>query len=135
MLERKEDRVAEKFDDYPHLEHRALQIWQILICKAYGRQTVTYGILADMLGFGGAGTMLHMLGHVGAFCALNDLALLNTLVVNKDTGLPTGGTFGRDPNVERERVFRHEWFRVYPPTADALAEAFAKMKERGWDIS
>ncbi len=31
MLERKEDRVAEKFDDYPHLEHRALQIWQILI--------------------------------------------------------------------------------------------------------
>ncbi len=124
--------MTEKFDDYPHLEHRALQIWQILISKASGRQTVTYGMLADALGFGGAGTMLHMLGHVGAYCALNGLPLLNTLVVNKDTGLPTGGTFGRDPNIERERVFGHPWFGVYPPTAEVLAEAFAEAKRRDW---
>lgn len=124
--------MAEKFDDYPHVDHRALQIWQILICKSHGRQTVTYGILADMLGFKGAGTMLHMLGHVGAYCAMHNLPLLNTLAVNKETGLPTRGTFGRDPNEERERVFRFSWFGVYPPTAETLAEAFAEANRRGW---
>ncbi len=112
-----------------------MQIWQILIGKAHGRQTVTYEILATLLGFKGAGTMNDMLGHVGAYCALHDLPLLNTLVVNKDSGVPSGGTFGRDPNVERERVFRSEWFRVYPPTTDVLAEAFAEMNERGWDVA
>ncbi len=124
--------MAEKFDDYPHLEHRALQIWQILIGKADMRQTVTYGMLSDMLGYGGAGTMHHMLGHIGAYCALNGLPLLNTLAVNKDTGLPTRGTFDRDANKERERVFGYPWFGVYPPTAGALEEAFAEANRQNW---
>jgi hypothetical protein len=124
--------VAESFDDYPYVRHRALQIWQILISKAHNRQTVTYGILAEMLGFEGAGTMHDMLGHIGAYCALHDLPLLNTIVVGKDSGLPTDGTLGRDPNEERERVFRHQWFKIYPPRADALAEAFAEANRRGW---
>jgi len=44
--------VAETFNDYPHLEHRALQIWQILITKAHARQTINYEELADVMGFG-----------------------------------------------------------------------------------
>lgn len=127
--------MAEQFDDYPHLDHRALQIWQILIGKAHERQTVTYKMLADTLGFKRAGTMQDMLGYVGAYCVLHELPLLNTIVVNKDTGVPTDGTFGRDPNKERESVFRYSWFRVYPPTADMLAEAFAEANERGWDFA
>ena len=126
--------MAETFDDYPHLEHRALQIWQILIAKAHARQTITYGMLADMLGFEGAGTMDRMLGHIAAYCALHDFPLLNTLVVGKDSGVPTDGAFGRDPNEERELVFNYPWFRVYPPAAEAFAAAFDEANDRGWDI-
>ena len=88
--------MAETFDDYPHNRHRALQIWQILIANAHNRQTITYGILSDMLGYGGAGTMDRMLGHIAAYCAIQKLPLLNTLVVGKVSGVPTEGTFGRD---------------------------------------
>ncbi len=126
--------VAETFDKYPHNRYRALQIWQILISNAHNRQTVTYGILSDMLGYGGAGTMDKMLGHIAAYCALHNLPLLNTLVVGKDSGVPTEGTFGRDPNQERERVFRYPWFGVYPPAPKGFAEAFTEAEERGWDI-
>lgn len=127
--------MAEKFDDYPHLELRALQIWQILIGKAHARQTITYGMLADILGFGGAGTMGDMLGHIAAYCAFHDLPLLNTLVVGQDSGVPTDGTLGRDVNEERERVFNCLWFRIYPPAAEALAEAFDEANDREWDIA
>ena len=126
--------MAETFDDYPHNRHRALQIWQILVGKAHDRQTLTYELLSVMLGYGGAGTMDKMLGHVAAYCALHGLPLLNTLVVGKYSGVPTEGTFGRDPNEEREQVFNHPWFVVYPPSAEDFAEAFAEAEERGWDF-
>lgn len=126
--------MAETFNDYPHNRHRALQIWQILIANADNRQTITYGMLSNMLGFGGAGVMDKMLGHIAAYCALHDLPLLNTLVVGRDSGVPTDGTLGRDPNEERERVFGFSWFRVYPPTPDALAEAFEEANSRNWEF-
>lgn len=52
------------FDDDPTNASQALQIWQILIAAASDRRTLTYGILADMLGFKGAGVLGRRLGHV-----------------------------------------------------------------------
>ncbi len=75
-----------------------------------------------------------MLGHIAAYCALHDLPLLNTLVVGTESGVPTDGTLGRDPNEERERVFKFSWFGVYPPKPDALAESYAEANRRNWDF-
>lgn len=126
--------MVEEFDDHPHLEHRALQIWQILISCAHNRQTINYEELADVMGFGGPRPLYRMLGHVAAYCALNGLPLLSTLTVNKESGAPTEGTFGRDPNKERERVFRHPWFQTYPPAPEEFAEVFAEANKRDWDL-
>lgn len=89
---------------------RALQIWQILIAKASNRQTVTYGIFADLLGFHGAGVLAHMLGHIMFYCQQNDLPPLTVIVVNQDTGLPGEGLSGADLSADRERAFNFRWF-------------------------
>jgi hypothetical protein len=52
---------------------------------------------------------------------------LNCIVVNKKTGLP-GDEIpiddGVDLNVERERVYRFDWFDIYPPSEKELRQAF-----------
>lgn len=114
------------FDDNPTLATRALQIWQILISKAHNRQTVTYGILADMLGFKGAGTLAHMLGHIMFYCQENNLPPLTVIVVNQDTGLPGEGLTAVELNADRERVFQHNWYGVFPPSPDELSAAYQR---------
>jgi len=53
--------------------------------------------------------------------------------VKKDTGLPGEGlaTQVTDFNAERERVYRHKWFRMFPPTVEELSEAFKRAKAVG----
>lgn len=87
------------------------------------------------MGYGGAGTIGQLLGPIAAYCEREGLPVLNTLAVGKDTGVPSNGTFGKDTNVERERVFQHPWFEVYPPSAGNFAEAFTEAQESGWDFS
>jgi len=117
------------FDGYPHNVDRAVQIWQILVGKAHNRQTVTYGILRDLLGYKGAGVMGKRLEPIALYCRHHGLPPLTNLVVEKDTGLPSVDLTGNDPNEDREEVFKREWFKIYPPTA----EDFAKALKRGWD--
>lgn len=116
--------MVKYFKDNPSWETRALQIWQILICKAANRQTITYGALARMLGFGGAGTLAHFLGHIMHHCLQNGLPPLTVLVVNQDTGLPGEGLIDADYNADREAVFGFGWFGVIPPTPDELSAAY-----------
>ena len=112
------------FSDNPSFPTRALQIWQILISKAANRQTMTYGQLADMLGFGGAGTLADMLGHIMFYCQQKKLPPLSALVVNKDTGLPGLGLDINDLHAEREAVFKFDWYGIYPPTPEEFKQAF-----------
>lgn len=116
--------MIRRFDEEPTGASRALQIWLILIGTATSRQTMTYGALADALGFKGAGTLSHMLGHVMQFCRKNALPPLTVLVVNQDTGLPGSGLTEVDPNADREAVFAFDWHSIYPPTVQQLAEAY-----------
>ena len=116
--------MALRFDDEPTHPMRGLQIWQILIGAAHNRQTLTYGGLADILGFKGAGTLAHMLGHVAFFCNEERLPSLTALVVNRATGLPGEGIPIERLDAAREKVFCFDWYRVVPPSPKALAEAF-----------
>jgi hypothetical protein len=116
--------MVRRFDDDASRPARGLQIWQILIGKAHNRQTITYGQLAKLLGFEGAGTMAHMLGHVYFYCQQKGLPPLNVLVVNQESGLPGEGVKHIDLNRSREEVFGFNWYGIWPPTPDELRIAF-----------
>ena len=115
--------MVRSFDDNPTQATRALQIWQILIGKAHNRQTITYGQLAELLGFGGAGTLAQLLGPVLHYCRQQELPPLTVLVVSKDSGLPGDGVKDIDLNSTREEVFRFNWYGIWPPTTDELNAA------------
>ena len=105
---------------------RAQQIYQILVSLAHNRQTTTYGRLAGILDFAGAGVFAGMLGHIMNWCDQNELPPLTILVVNQETGLPGSGlTTPVNLHKEREQVFNFNWFDVVPPTAAELAAAHA----------
>jgi hypothetical protein len=42
--------MVERFDDAPTNFDRAMQIWQVLVCKAHNRQTATYEMLSKCWG-------------------------------------------------------------------------------------
>ncbi|MCB9507844.1 MAG: hypothetical protein H6709_02230 [Kofleriaceae bacterium] len=107
---------------------RAVQAWQILVGRATNRQTLTYKGLSELMyGKPAAGVLNEILGHVAYYCIDNALPPLTAIVVN------TGGVPGHGIPIDqstidaqREAVFAHDWYDVYPPSEDELASAFAR---------
>ena len=94
---------------------RAMQVWQILIGAAHNRQTLTYGQVANHLGFEGAGVLAQILGCIMGYCDAKTLPPLTCLVVNQTTGLPGAGlTTVENLPKDREAVYNHNWFAMYP---------------------
>jgi len=121
------------FHDNPTNATRAVQIWQILVAKASSRETLTYGELAKLLKYGGAGTLSHSLGHIMYYCQQNGLPPLTVIVVNKATGSPGDGldVLPSEQNSKREEVFQYPWFDIIPPDAEELKKAvLAARRER-----
>lgn len=112
------------FKDNSNNANRALQIWQVLISNATNRQTLTYGILAKLMGYAGAGVLADPLGHIMYYCQQEGLPPLTVIVVNQETGLPGEGLIGAELNADREKVFSYDWFSVVPPTPEELRQAF-----------
>ena len=106
---------------------RAMQVWQILVAAAHERRTLTYGDLADILGFGGAGVLAQILGLIMNYCKSNNLPPLTILVVNQNTGLPGEGltTVANLPQ-DRESVYRYNWYSRFP----VQIEDFEKVASR-----
>jgi putative restriction endonuclease len=84
---------------------------------------MTYGELADILGFKSARGMGTFLEYIMCYCENNRLPPLTVIVVNKETGLPGAGLTLDDLHAERERVFSFDWFGLVPPTPQELMEA------------
>lgn len=123
------------FSDTPTLEVRAAQIWQILTGKAFNRQITTYGEVADILDYEGAGVLGRQLGHIMFFCAQNQLPPLTALVVNGETGLPGEGLETKNNlHKERENVFNYAWYSIFPPTPKEFSEAWEIAKSNNWKI-
>jgi hypothetical protein len=103
-----------------------IQAWLILIGRAHNRQTITYTELSTLMqGKSGkrAGQWKGLrLGQLFKYCKDRGLPLLPVIVVTKDTGLPAdmapyfpAKPDGREPNAEREDVFRYDWYALCPP--------------------
>ncbi|MPY66849.1 hypothetical protein F8S09_09130 [Deinococcus sp. SDU3-2] len=104
---------------------RALQAWQYLIGKAANRQLVQYEELRLLMDFPTPTPLTHPLGNLMFYCQQNALPPLTILVVNR-SGIPGGG-FSAAPLEEyhqrREEVFNYPWFKLVPPTVQALKQA------------
>ena len=115
----------------PTAEHpaRAVQAWQILVGKAMNRQTVTYeGLSVLMYVKEAAGVLAGILGHIAFYCMDNDIPILTTIVVGKGPGKP-GDRIPIDPekiDEEREKVYGHNWYDIYPPSEADLATAYKR---------
>ena len=96
----------------------ALRIWQVLIGAAHNRQTLTYKMLADLIGGGmEPRTLAPHLWRVSNYCTRKGLPPLTVLVVGKHTGRPSTDLISQDPDRDRERVFNQLWFQFGPPQA------------------
>jgi hypothetical protein len=116
-----------KFKDVSSYETRALQIWQILISKAHNRQIITYKQLSELIGYRGAGVLAQTLGHILHYCKLYKLPPLTSLVVAEKTGLPGSGIgIKKDLHSLREKVFKYDWYGLYPPTPEELSKIYYK---------
>lgn len=103
------------------LPMRALQIFTILVGCAHRRETLTYKLLANRLGYKGAGVLDKQLGLIMYWCDGNGLPPLTVLVVNSENGLPGGGLIASsDFHADRETVFNTNWYDIVPPTLDEL---------------
>jgi len=70
------------------------------------------------------------LGHVMYFCYFNDLPSLTALVVSEKSGRASEGLITvKDVDAEREKVFKHEWFKVFPPTTEELGRSYKEGEE------
>lgn len=108
---------------------RAVQAWQILVGKAMNRQTVAYvGLSKLMYGREAAGVLARILGHIAFYCQDNNIPVLTALVIEKGLGRP-GDRIPLDPekiDEERERVYEHNWYDIYPPSEAELVAAHEK---------
>ncbi|MDN3526157.1 hypothetical protein QWY79_12865 [Halomonas sabkhae] len=103
---------------------RSSQIWTLLICAARERKSFTYGDLAAILGFGGAGTMAQFLGPIMWLCQDYEWPPLTVLVVNSESGLPGEGlSTVEEVNEDREAVLNFDWFSIEPPQISDFSEA------------
>lgn len=100
---------------------RSMQIWAILVVYAHQKRTTTYGELAKLLGFKGAGVFAHLLNPLMCWCYAKGYPPLTALVFNQASGKPGSGlSTVSDLPKDVERVHRFDWFAIQPPTEACL---------------
>lgn len=116
--------MAEYFDDLHGREHRAVQAWQILIGLACNRQTATYEQMSEIMHYGIGLNVKNALDPIFRYCKEHGLPPLTALVVLKYDGVPGTGFVEAYPDFPRvqAQVYNHDWYAVYPPTAEQFAE-------------
>jgi hypothetical protein len=102
-----------------------LRAYLILIGCAADRQTVTYDALARRIKRGGPNLLAKPLTMITRWCQHHSLPALASLVVEQATGLPAPGFAAVSKDEvprEQERVWVFDWYGIFPPTIEELAE-------------
>jgi len=106
---------------------RAVQVWVLLSCAAHERTFYTYGGMGRKLGIPKAKLVIKdYLAPIMYYCRKHNLPPLTILVVNQETGQPGDGLNSVAPKYrgkERVSVFKHEWLKIPPPTAEEFKKA------------
>ncbi|RKT43841.1 hypothetical protein [Thiocapsa rosea] len=104
---------------------RASQIWAVLAWAARNRQTVTYVMLARLIGVPAAG-LGQLLEPIQSYCLIWDLPPLTILVVKQESGLPGAGFTGAsasDLARKQMEVFAFDWLEHGNPQPGKLEAA------------
>ncbi len=103
---------------------RAQQAWVILAHCAKNQRTITYGELAELMGYDrqAARATIKPLAAVAYFCTKADVPQLNTIVVNADSGEPGESVvLGADSaGTAQRKVYQFNWFSVRVPSPGAF---------------
>ena len=103
---------------------RAQQAWLILVHCAKNQRTITYGELAELMGYDrqAARATIKPLAAVAYFCQKADLPQLNAIVVNADSGEPGESVvLGSDSaGTAQRKVHQFDWFSVRVPSPGAF---------------
>lgn len=102
---------------------RAAQIWAVLSLAAKNRQVLTYEIIARSIGVP-TRTAGKYLRPIQGYCRQRRIPLLNTLVVDKNRGVP-GNQFIAAKYVPREqaKIFNFDWGQYGVPSPEDLEAA------------
>ena len=131
-----------KFAAGDRVHVQAQQIWQLLVAilisrKFEGHQAqikVTYGDLAKAMGKPSqAGrSLIKPLWIIGEFCKDVGIPTLNSIVVNKATGIPGEHVVlsdGRSVADEMRAVNAYDWAQISPPTRGTLLVVWNTIRE------
>ena len=122
---------------------QAQQIWMILVGIVIAHQvggakglpaTITYGDVAELMGKGrqAGRTLTRQLWMIGEYCRDNGIPTLNSIVVNRETGLPghdvvlSSGNTAAD---EIRNVSRYEWAKVRIPSIATFRDVWDQISE------
>lgn len=74
-----------------------------------------------------AGVLNEILGHVAFYCIDHELPPLTSIVVNA-RGIPGYGIPAELATIDaqREDVYAHDWYDIYPPDEEELVASFEK---------
>ncbi len=112
---------------------RASQIWAVLAWAARGRQSLTYGQLAKLIGVPTAG-LGQLLEPIQSYCLLRSLPPLTVLVVQQESGLPGPGFTGasaEDFAGAQAAVFGYDWLGHGNPQSELLEAAVKELPSNG----
>lgn len=97
---------------------RAMQLWPLLSYAAINRQTLTYDVVASLIGVSKHG-LGQCLEPVQAYCIQHDLPPLTVLVVSKTTGMPGPGFIAAEDIPEAHaRAFDYDWLAHGAPSLE-----------------
>jgi hypothetical protein len=90
---------------------------------------LTYDDLQELTGMARIGVGPNSLGPIAAYCMINNLPVLTSLVVGKE-GLPEDGLTkhipAKDIPAEQWKCFRKDWGHMDKPTVEQLGDAYER---------
>lgn len=110
-------------------------IWSLLTLSAIRRQTLTYQLLARLIGVPRK-NLARLLEPIQSYCILASLPPLTSLVVDSQSGLPGEGFIAASnlPRAQAE-TFAHEWLAQDVPTPADFQRAMTALPSCGLTLS
>jgi|GraSoiStandDraft_57_1057295.scaffolds.fasta_scaffold487560_2 hypothetical protein len=115
-------------------EEWAWRSWPLLAFAAKLHVILTYKDVEDLTGMDRRGVGPNCCGPIAAYCMINNLPVLSSLVVGKD-GLPEDGLTkhipAKDIPAEQWKCFRRDWGNQAKPTVEQLRSAYEEKFGKG----
>lgn len=109
--------------------HRAAQIWSVLVFAARHQEIITYATIEKLTGLRKF-ALSQALDRIADYCAANKFPELWSIVVNEETGFPAAKGMGKAKELEilykQHRVFAFNWFSHGCPKLEDFQKMSAK---------